>query len=246
MSELAPEPGLRDQLLADYEAHEDRIEDAAATELWQLGDWLAKYVPNTGNGRPPKTGPRGPVSLEDLAGRRDRSVRWLRKLRQVAEATAPDRLPLISPRAYEEALRTNEWDLMRANASLVTKGHRLRDQTPYAMESVDALKANLAKRSPEQQAEVAEELLREPTVRELMGGEPLPDLGASWADLHVVRLDEQAGKLASLVKREGLVFSPESELRPFLDMLERTERTVAEVRAAVQERIRDARLEGVS
>jgi len=91
------------------------------------------------------------------------------------------------------------------------------------------------------------ELSEDPTVRELLGGEPIPDFGASWADLLIVRLDEQAGKLTSLVGREGLVFSPGAALADFLEMLERVERRVAEVRAAVQERVRDAQMqEGVS
>jgi hypothetical protein len=242
----ADEPSLRDQLLADYDAHEDAIEDAARGELWALGDWLAKWVPPRHPGPRGVSDPEGAISLEDLAERRGRSLRWLQRARKLALATEVDRLPMVSPRAYEEALNRNGWDLMKANASLVTRGHRLRDQTPYAMESVDAVKANLDKRTPEQRAEVARELNADPTVRELLGGEPLPEFGASWADLYVVRIDEQAAKLTSLIEHEGLVFSPDSELQPFLDMLERTERRVADVRAAVQERIRDARMEGVS
>jgi hypothetical protein len=242
----AEEPSLRDQLLADYEAHEDRVEDAATTELWALGDWLAKYVPNQGGGRPPKTSTREDVlKLDDLVARRGRSRSWLHALRAVAWATAADRLPLIAPRVYTEALRQNDWDLMAANASLVTKGHRLRDQAPRAMESVDAIKGNLAKRTPEERAEVAEELMREPTVRELLGGEPTPDMGAAWADKYVVRLEETADKLTALVRREGLVFSPDADVAWFLEALKRAEHQVAELRAAVQERIQDQRMEEV-
>ena len=242
----ANEPSLRDQLLADYERHEDAIENAASAELWKLGDWLAEYVP------PRHPGPAGVsdleavISLEDLAERRGRHVRWLQRLRKLALVTEADRLPLITPRVYEQALRNNGWDLMLANASLVKRGHRLRDQAGK-MESVPALKASLARRDPEERADVARELLREPTVRELLGGEPVPDFGASWADLLIVRISEQTDKLTSLIKREGLVFSPDAELMPFLEMLDSAERAIADVRAAVQERIRDTRLtEGVS
>jgi hypothetical protein len=240
------EPSLRDQLLADYEAHEDRIEAAAASELWALGDWLAEYVPPRHPGPAGDTTPECPISLEDLAERGHRGLVQLRQLRKVALATEPDRLPKISPRAYTEALRQNGWDLMAANHALVTKGHRLRDQAPGAMESVEAIQANLAKRTPEERAEVAEELLREPTVRELLDGEPTPDLGAHWANRLVDSLNVQAGKLGELVKAEGLVFAPDTDLDLMLRWLEETETKVAEVRAAVQERIQDTRMEEVS
>jgi len=240
------EMSLRDQLLDDYDRHEDAIEKAALVELWELGDWLADYVPPSNGGagmHHDKVQPEPHLTVGDLAGRRGRSRQWLSDLRKVALVTRPDRLALISPRAYTEALRHNEWDIVRANASLVTKGHRLRDQTPGPMESVDAVKANLAKRTPEQRADVARELSSDPTVRELLGDQPVPDFGANWVDVPIVRIDEQAEKLARLVEREGLVFSPDSELAPFLEMLMRAERNIADVRAAVQERIRDARIE---
>jgi hypothetical protein len=236
------EPDLREQLLADYEQHEDRIDKAANVELWGLGDWLVKYVPNGGRGRPPGNGTRGPISLDDLAGHRGRSREWLNNLRKVAEATAIDRLPQITPRVYLEAMRAAKWDLMEANASLVTKGHRLRDQAG-PMESVDAIEAQLGKRSPEERADVARKLASDPTVAEIMQGEPLPDFGAAWADKYVIRIGEQAHRLESLIRREGLVFSPNADLPRLLEELDSAERRIAEVRAAVQERVRDARLE---
>lgn len=241
----AEEPSLRDQLLADYEAHEDRVEDAAATELWQLGDWLAEYVP------PRHPGPRGvtcteaAISLEELAERGRRSVGNLQRLRKLALATEADRLPQISPRAYEEALRKANWDLMAANHSLVTKGHRLRDQAGK-MESVDALKASLAQRDPEERADVARELSADPSVRELLDGEPAPDFGAAWADGLVMRVHDQTTKLTSLVAREGLRFAPSTPLVQMLDWLEEAEHQIADVRAAVQERLRDQQVQEVS
>jgi hypothetical protein len=243
--EITMEPSLRDQLLVDYDEHENQIEKAAIVELWALGDWLAQYVPPRHPGPAGDSRPESVISLKELAERGRRGVDQLQLLRKVALATEADRLPLITPRAYTEALRQHGWDLMAANHALVTKGHRLRDQTGK-MESVDALKASLAKRDPEERADVARELSADPTVRELMGGGPIPDFAAAWADNYVVRLDEQASKLASLVRREGLVFSPGAELEVFLDMLERTEQRLADVRAAVQERVRDTRLEKVS
>ena len=241
----AHEPDLREQLLADYDRHEDAIESAACSELWELADWLAEYVP------PRHPGPAGVdeggfvISLDELAERGRRSKRQLQVLRKVALTTEVDRLPHVTPSAYCEALRATEWDIVKANARLLERGHTMRDQREGPHQSLAALTREAAKRTPEDKAELARELMREPTVRELLGNEPVPDFGASWADKLVVRLDEQACKLEGLVKREGLVFSPDSDLVPFLEMLERTERRVADVRAAVQERIRDARMEGV-
>jgi hypothetical protein len=238
------EPDLRDQLLADYLAHEDRIEKAANAELWELADWLAKYVPPRHPGPAGDTCLKAAISLEDLAARGHRSVGQLQRLRKIALATEVDRLPQITPRAYEEAMRKNGWDLMQANSSLVTKGHRLRDQAGK-MESVPALKESLAKRTPEEKADVARELSSDPTVRELLGGEPIPDFGAAWADKLIVRVEETADKLTHLIRREGLVFSPDADLDWFLEALERAERQVADVRAAVQERVRDQKIGSV-
>jgi hypothetical protein len=179
------EPSLRGQLLADYEIHEDRIEQAAVTELWQLADWLAEYVP------PRHPGPRGAseldiaISLEDLTERRGRSLRWLQNLRRLALATEADRLPQITPSVYAEALRAHSWDLMAANQAIVTRGHRLRDQREGKVESLDAIRDSLDRRPPEDRAELVRELAADPTVAELLGDEPLPDFGAASAGRRV-------------------------------------------------------------
>jgi hypothetical protein len=244
------EPDLRDQLLADYLNHEDRVEKAASAELWALGDWLAEYVP------PRHPGPAGDnqagqvISLEDLAACGRRGVAQLQMLRKVALVTEVDRLPQIAPTAYHEALRATrvgrgEYDLMAANARLLERGHRKRDQREGPHESLGAITREANKRSPGDRAELARELSSDPTVRELLKGEPIPDFGASWADLLICRIDEQAAKLASLVKREGLVLSPDADWPGYLEMLERIERRVADVRAAVQERVRDEQIGSV-
>lgn len=236
------EPSLRDQLLADYDEHEDRIDKAATVELWALGDWLAEHVPNAGHGGDRSKSARVDLPrLDDLAGRRGRSRSWLHDLRKIAETTTVDRLPHITPRVYIEAMRANGWDLMAANASLITKGHRLRDQAG-PMESVEAITTQLDKRTPEARAEVARGLLADPLVSELVGDDP-PVFGTNWADALIVAVDEKAHMLAALIRTEGLVFSPESDLDGFLRMLERSEARIADVRAAVQERLRDRRIE---
>lgn len=242
---LTTEPTLKDQLLADYDEHEKRVEIAACDELWTLGDWLAEYVP------PRHPGPRRDseagfaISLDDLAARGRRSVRQLQTLRKVAMTTEADRLPLITPTAYHEALRACEWDLMAANARLVTLGHRKRDQRSGPHESLNAIRREVSKRPPEDRAELARELIAEPTVRDLLAGETPPDFGAHWADKLVLRISEQSDKLTSLVQREGLVFAPGADLHIFLDLLNTAERQIAEVRAAVQERVRDEQIGSV-
>src|SRR5262245_1240959 len=152
----AEEPSLRDQLLADYDAHEDAIDRAALTELWALGDWLAQYVPNGGRGRPPvpENGCQRPITLDDLAERRGRRREWLSSLRKVAQWTQPDRLPQVTPTAYHEALRAAKWDLMDANRRLVTLGHRKRDQREGPHESLEAITREAGRRPPEDRAEL--------------------------------------------------------------------------------------------
>jgi hypothetical protein len=238
----APEPSLRDQLLADYDRHEDAIEAAATTELWALADWLAEYVPNNGRGRPPGNTSQPVITIKDLTERRERSQQWLSDLRKLGTTTRPDRLPQIAPTAYHEALRACKWDLMAANARLLERGHRKRDQRTGPHESKEAIQRELDKRPPEDRADVARELMRDPTVAEIMQGEPVPDFGAAWSNRLVDRVNEQTEKLAELVKREGLIFAPDTDLELMLRWLMDSEARIADVRAAVQERIQDAQM----
>lgn len=234
MTELS----LRDQLIADYEEYEDQIEQAAIVELWALGDWLAQYVPNGEPG--PKTSSSTRVlELRDLVGRRGRSQAWLNSLRKVARTTAVDRLPQITPRVYIEALRKNGWDLMAANDSLVNRGHRLRDQAG-PMESMRAIKRQLDKRPPEERAKLIADLAEDdPTVADLLGDLPVASFGAEWADRLVLRIHTNAEALSDLVRREGLRFAPSTPLDEMLGYLSEAELRIAELRAAVQERIQD-------
>lgn len=83
------------------------------------------------------------------------------------------------------------------------------------------------------------DLDREPTVSELMRGEPIPDFAASWADNLVLRVHGNVRELTSLIKREGLRFAPSTPLQEMYDWLLDAERQIADVRAAVQERMQD-------
>src|SRR3954463_13166049 len=118
------EPSLKDQLLADYERYEDAVEDAAFVPLWDLGDWLAKYVPNQGQGGDrSKPARSGLLTLDDVAERKRRSRDQLGNLRKVAEeAPKSARLPGVTPRVYMQALRNAGWNLDAANEALRTKG----------------------------------------------------------------------------------------------------------------------------
>jgi hypothetical protein len=90
---------------------------------------------------------------------------------------------------------------------------------------------------------MARELSADPSVRELLDGEPAPDFGAAWADNLVMRVHDQTTKLTSLVAREGLRFAPSTPLAQMLDWLEEAEHQIADVRAAVQERLRDQQVQ---
>jgi hypothetical protein len=151
-------------------------------------------------------------------------------------------MPQITPRSYQEALVRTGWDLMAANERLRQRGRRLRDQTGK-MESVAALQEGLGKRTAEERAAVAAELMTDPTVADLIGDHDPWSFGKEWADNFVVRLHENAFKLTTQVRKHGLRFSPSSELSEWLRYLSEAEHEIAEVRAAVQERINDQRVE---
>lgn len=160
------EPSLKDQLEADYDRHEDAVEDAAFVPLWALADWLAKHVPNPGRGGDRSKPARpGLLTLDDLAKRKRRSRDQLGDLRKVAEAAPKSaRLPDIAPRVYTEALRNANWNLDAANDALRAKGTRLRDHSGK-QESVDAIKEAMGKRTAGERAQVIVNALDDRVVR---------------------------------------------------------------------------------
>lgn len=81
----------------------------------------------------------------------------------------------------------------------------------------------------------------EMTVGELLAGEPMFDPESTWADNLVLRIHTNAEALTARVRREGLRFAPSTPLQEMLDWLLDAERQIAEVRAAVQERVNDER-----
>lgn len=72
----------KEGLLREYDALEDAIENAATAGYWNLADWLVANVPGAGHGGDRHSsafkGTQVPLKMEELAERRDRSVRWLR------------------------------------------------------------------------------------------------------------------------------------------------------------------------
>jgi hypothetical protein len=156
------------EVFREYDALEDRIEASSFAATWDLADWLREHFPNPGKGRP-KIVPE--YDLRDLTDRRGRSLSWLHKMRSVAETTARDRLPDVSVRAYEQALRNADGDLAKANAALRRKGTRLRDQAG-PMASMSELRNELRKRTPDERADLTIDLLKEDDVIDAVAATP--------------------------------------------------------------------------
>jgi hypothetical protein len=103
------------------------------------------------------------LTMKELAEQGRRGLAQLQKLRRAARVTAGNRLADVSPEAYLAALRASGDDLEAANLRLKTQGKRRRDQRDGPSESLKNITTDLAKRSPEDQARVAAEILeREP------------------------------------------------------------------------------------
>lgn len=234
------------------------------TTRWDWGDWAVEVAGPTG-----EWGPRNGATAKlaeatsELAQEREVSlldlptVGQLKYYRDAASAFPPELRDSLRSMEAARKLAQKVPDLRER--------HRLVEQlkNDEGIVTVRAVREHFGMASKDgtvaQQAEVqrvraeaAEERLsaveaiadhrgehHEPTVKELLGGEPLPDFGAAWADKLVMRVNGNALSLTSLVEREGLVFSPGCDLDAMYDYLLEAERQIADVRAAVQERIRD-------
>lgn len=82
---------------------------------------------------------------------------------------------------------------------------------------------------------------KEPTAGDLMEGEPF-DPSASWANTRIISAHSAARKLHGQVEKWGLVLGGSFAEEEAYEMLDETERWIAGVRAAVQERLRDQRV----
>lgn len=277
----------KNDLLREYDALEDAIEQAATTEVWELADWLAENVPNEGRGRP-VNGVRPPFTLADLADRRGRSRRWLSDMRKVAEKVpSAERLPGVTVSVYTEVLRKHGWDVAAANAALTGKGTRRRDhRIPESDEAITEMirqRPDVIAKVPEVVAqalkspETTEKIVRSmgpkasrqldeiehrvtmerleakqaerrsepkaPTVREILGEDAKPikvieEIAEPWLDEHLTRAWRQSRVLRAHVEHWGLVLGAMS-VDEALEMAEKAEHNIADVRAALQERKRD-------
>lgn len=154
------EPSLRDQLLADYDRMEKSIEEASQTELWELADWLAQYIPEAKRGRPSgNAGVGSVITLSDLAAQGHRTDDWLQRLRKVAKDTEPERLSGVTPSVYIDALRSAKGDLAKANATLKKQGNKRRDHR--AGEGTKAIVKAILQKSQEDKEEVARAIYRD-------------------------------------------------------------------------------------
>lgn len=79
-----------------------------------------------------------------------------------------------------------------------------------------------------------------PTVGELMGDDPF-DPSQVWADSLIISVTAAVSKLAARVKREGLILGS-LEIEEALADLEAAEARIAEIRAALRERITEGAL----
>lgn len=84
------------------------------------------------------------------------------------------------------------------------------------------------------------EQVTEPTVGELMGDEQF-DPSQVWADALIISVTAAVAKLAARVKREGLILGS-LEVEEALADLETAEGRIAEIRAALRERITEGAL----
>jgi hypothetical protein len=93
---------------------------------------------------------------------------------------------------------------------------------------------------PERQETIARAL----TVGDLVSGSETPEqmrqsISEPWAGTLIAKGDSWSNNLVQHIARWGLVLEPSASIEETLETVERIERRVAEVRAALQERIQD-------
>jgi hypothetical protein len=122
-------------------------------------------------------------------------------------------------------------------ADPVQRRQVLRDLEPEQIEQViDEANEVAVERARAKRAE-QDTTPRPPTARDLTGGEPF-DPSADWADTLILRVDTNTRALENHVKQRGLWIGSLGEIEA-LEYIARSEHRLAEVRAALQERMRD-------
>lgn len=143
-------------LLKEYDGLVEEIDRVSVNPTWNLADWLVANVANSGRGPRPIPARAG-ITIADLAQRPGSPGKtWLAELRLTAERFPPAmRVTGVSAKAHNAAYQKHG-DASKAIIAL-RKGGKLRDQTG-PMESVAAIKANLAQRPVEEREKLAREL----------------------------------------------------------------------------------------
>lgn len=174
------------------------------------------------------------LSGREVARRLERSETWVRTLVQwrtsaqdPAQHPRPFSGPVENEARYDRQARTALKDPERRRKALAELDTReveqiARDANEVAMDRVRAERREHA---------------TGPTVGELMGDTPFRP-GDQWMDGPIMRVAEVARNLVRRFHSEGLVLGS-LPIERALEYLEQAERDVAEVRAAVQERVRE-------
>lgn len=237
------------------------------TTRWDWGDWAVDVAgpvgePGHSNGAAEKL----KRALEELAANGGSSISdlpsWLtlRNYREAASAIPhplrqtvrsidvgrklAQKFPDIRERHTAIERLANEDGIVTERSLREELGERSKDgavahERDELRDERDELRGQLTE--AERRIEHALTVTEEPTVQALLNGDDF-DPAAAWADKLVLRVHTNVEALTSLIKREGLRFAPSTPLPEMLGWLEDTERQVSEVRAAVQERIRDEEL----
>jgi len=227
------------------------------TTRWDWGDWAVKVAGPVGEAHVhtgvlakltealAEIASEGEVSMNDLP-----SPGNLRYYRDAADAIPPTLRTVVPSMEAARKLAQRVPDVRDRHALIeelknddgIVTVRAVRDYFGFASKDGAAAREASEQRK---RAEVAEQRAREAeqrSVSDLMDGEPIPDFSSTWADKLILRVHTNAQALTSLVTREGLVLAPNADLGEMYGWLLEAERMIADIRAAVQERIRDQKV----
>lgn len=173
------------------------------------------------------------LGYREIGERIGRSHQWCRRLVQSrTSVTRADDEPLV----VDWQSGSNKRDEVAAK---VLKDPEQRKQVIASMpaEALDDLQRETTEAVVNRARAQRQEHHTEPTTSALMGGDRF-DPSEAWADTLIIRANRNLRDLARHIEKWGLVLGsmPEDEAYEYM---QETERLAAEVRAAVQERIRD-------
>lgn len=172
------------------------------------------------------------LGVREIAQRLDRSKSWVHELvRWRTSVQGPLHPPFGGPveneARYDRQARTALKDPERRRKALAELDTREVEQIAQDAQAVAMDRVRAERR----------EHATGPTVGELMGDTPFRP-GDQWMDGPIMRVAEVARNLVRRFHSEGLVLGS-LPIERALEYLEQAERDVAEVRAAVQERVRE-------